>query len=195
MDLNKEFWEGKWELEQTGWDIGHVSTPIKIYVDQLEDKDIKILIPGAGNSYEGEYLHKNGFKNVFLVDYSDIPFENLLKRCPDFPKDHLINKNFFEIEGEFDLILEQTFFSAIHPTNRKEYAKKMHSLLNKNAKLVGLLFDVDFGNPHPPYGGNEEEYFHLFSPYFDIKVLERSHNSIEPRQGSEVFMILKKKPT
>ena len=193
MDLSKDFWHSKWEVEQTGWDIGHVSTPIKIYVDQLEDKDIRILIPGAGNSYEGEYLFNNSFNNVTLLDYSDIQFENLLKRCPNYPRKNLVNKNFFEYTGEFDLILEQTFFSAIHPTERKKYVRKMHSLLKENGKLVGLLFDVNFDNPHPPYGGNEEEYTRLFSPFFTIKVLERAHNSIEPRQGSEVFIILEKK--
>lgn len=193
MELNKEFWESKWEIKNTGWDIGHVSTPIKIYVDQLTNKSTSILIPGAGNSYEGEYLFTTGFKNVFLLDYSDIPFENLIKRCPSYPKYNLINQNFFEHQGQYDLILEQTFFSAIHPSDRRKYVQKMHSLLKDNGKLVGLLFDVDFGNPHPPFGGHIDEYRELLSPFFKINVLERSHNSIEARQGSELFMILEKK--
>lgn len=195
MELGKEYWASKWEKQQTGWDIGHISTPIKFYIDQLKNKDLKILIPGAGNSYEGEYLYNKGFKNVYLLDYSDVPFTNLLKRCPKFPKDNLINQNFFEHEGKYDLILEQTFFSAIHPSNRKEYVSKNHELLKKNGNLVGLLFAIDFGNSHPPYGGNINEYIQLFSPSFTIKVLEESRNSISPRQGDELFMILEKKST
>lgn len=192
MDLNKNYWEGKWKDQLTGWDIGHISTPIKEYIDQLKNKDLRILIPGAGNSYEGEYLFRKGFKNIYLLDYSDIPFENLLKRCPEFPKDRLINQNFFEHTGTYDLILEQTFFSAIHPSNREAYVEKNNALLKKGGRLVGLLFAVDFGNPHPPYGGNALLYKKLFEPLFEIKVLEEAYNSIEPRQGSELFIIAEK---
>jgi hypothetical protein len=33
-----------------------VSLPIKAYIDTLKDKDIAILIPGCGNTYEAAYL-------------------------------------------------------------------------------------------------------------------------------------------
>lgn len=32
--------------------------PLKVYFDQLTNKDLKILIPGGGNSHEAEYLLK-----------------------------------------------------------------------------------------------------------------------------------------
>jgi len=56
------YWENRYQNQQTGWDIGEISSPLKAYIDQLEDKSIKILIPGAGNAYEAEYLFLNGFK-------------------------------------------------------------------------------------------------------------------------------------
>ena len=49
----------------TGWDIGKGSTPILTYIDQLEDKSIKILIPGCGNAHEAEYLVSKDFLMVF----------------------------------------------------------------------------------------------------------------------------------
>jgi hypothetical protein len=39
----------------TGWDLGLVSPQLKI-IDTLKDKDIAILIPGCGNTYEAAYL-------------------------------------------------------------------------------------------------------------------------------------------
>lgn len=42
----ENYWTERYGKGETGWDIGHVSTPIKEYVDQLEDKELKILIPG-----------------------------------------------------------------------------------------------------------------------------------------------------
>jgi len=50
--FNKEFWEKKYSNDETGWDIGYASTPLTNYFDQLTNKDLKILIPGGGNSYE-----------------------------------------------------------------------------------------------------------------------------------------------
>ena len=33
--MEKEFWENLWEVNDTGWDLGTVSPPIKAYIDQL----------------------------------------------------------------------------------------------------------------------------------------------------------------
>ena len=63
--FSNEFWTQRYEQNQTGWDIGEISRPLKEYIDQLEDKNLKILIPGAGNAYEAEYLFKQGFTSYF----------------------------------------------------------------------------------------------------------------------------------
>ena len=52
----KNYWTNRYSKAKTGWDIGYPSTPLKTYFDQLENKDLRILIPGAGNAYEAEYL-------------------------------------------------------------------------------------------------------------------------------------------
>ncbi len=68
MDLSANAWDNRYLNNDIGWDLGAVSTPLKVYFEQLENKEIKILIPGGGNSYEAAYLFENGFKNVFVVD-------------------------------------------------------------------------------------------------------------------------------
>ena len=69
----------------------------------------------------------------------------------------------------------------------------MHDLLNNGGKLVGLLFDGPLNEDYPPFGGTKQEYEKYLRPYFNIKVFERSYNSIIPRKGRELFMILIKK--
>ena len=192
MPYKKDFWHTKWEQQLTGWDIGYVSTPIKEYIDQLENKELKILIPGSGNSYEGEYLFKKGFKNITLLDFSNLPFENLRKRCPEFPEDSLVTGDFFKHTGSYDLIIEQTFFSSFKPQFRKQYAEKIHELLNQGSKLAGLLFGIELYHDQPPFGGDKAEYLNLFTPLFKIKTMEIAYNSIIPRMGNELFMILEK---
>ena len=190
MNLSEEFWENKYKTNKTGWDLGEVSPPLKAYFDQLEDKKIKILIPGGGNSYEAEYLFKNDFKNVFVVDVSKAPLENLKKRIPDFPSSQLIHANFFDLENTFDLIIEQTFFCAINPSLREQYALKMKQLLPKNGKLVGLLFDAKLNENHPPFGGSKKEYLEYFQPYFSVDIFKECYNSYPNRVGMELFIKL-----
>ena len=192
MNSNQADWNSKWEQNLIGWDIGYISTPIKEYIDQLTNRDLKILIPGAGNSYEGEYLFNQGFNNISILDLSRVPFNNLKKRCPNFPDNSLIIGDFFEHQGSYDLIIEQTFFSSFPPKLRSRYASKIHDLLKPGGKLVGLLFQVELYNDHPPYGGSKQEYINLFDPLFEVKLMETANNSIKPRMGNELFLILEK---
>lgn len=190
--LDKSYWETRWQEGETGWDIGGPSAPLQAYFDQLKDKTISILIPGCGNAWEGEYLHRQGFTNVYLIDLAPSALDNFGQRVPGFPKDHLITGDFFELTGQFDLIVEQTFFCAISPALRSQYAQKAHDLLKPGGKLVGLLFDDDFGKNTPPYGGKREEYLQYFQDLFEIKHFETAINSIKPRAGRELFINLVK---
>ncbi len=187
-DLGQEYWDSRYESSQTGWDIGYPSTPLVEYFDQLKDKSIKILVPGAGNAYEVEYLHNKGFSNVYLLDFSPKALENFKNRVPDFPEDHLILSDFFKHIGQYDLIIEQTFFCALNPDLRPEYGWHVNSLLKEGGKLVGLLFQIPLYTEHPPFGGDKAEYINYFRPYFDFKVLETAYNSIKPREGNELFI-------
>lgn len=193
MQLNKNYWEERYQKNETGWDVGEISTPLKEYIDQLTDKSTKILIPGAGNSYELEYLLAQGFTNVFVLDYAQSPLDNIQKRIPTFPKDHLICADFFEHQDTYDLILEQTFFCALDPSLRKDYVKKMQTLLIPNGKIAGLLFQFPLTEVGPPFGGSKEEYVALFQKDFTIKTLEPAINSIKPRLEKELFFIFTKK--
>jgi len=192
----KAFWSTRYEENRTGWDIGYPSTPLKAYIDQLENKELKILIPGAGNAYEAEYLHQQGFKNVFVLDISEYPLNALKERVPTFPASHLIQGNFFEHKGQYDLIFEQTFFCSFEPTkeNRQRYAQKMANLLVKGGKLVGLWFDIPLipNTSKRPFGGTKEEYLKYLSPYFKVRIFEACYNSIKPRSGNDLFGIFEK---
>lgn len=190
MELDQSYWDHRYKNQNTGWDIGYISTPLKTYFEQLEDPNIRILIPGAGNSYEAEYLHKKGFKNVTVLDISEKAIENFRSRVPTFPKKDIICQDFFTYIGTFDLIIEQTFFCALDTSLRQSYAKKMATLLHPKGKLVGLLFSFPLTENGPPFGGSQKEYETLFTKHFKIEVLEEAYNSILPRQGKELFLKL-----
>ena len=196
-ESEKAYWSQRYKDDKTGWDIGNPSTPLKEYIDQLSDKSIRILIPGAGNSYEAEYLFSSGYKNTFVLDIASEPLEMFKRRMPEFPESNIIQGNFFEHCDEYDIILEQTFFCSFPPTksNRELYASKMSELLVQGGKLVGLWFDIPLTGDMEkrPFGGDKEEYLSYLIPHFEIKTFERSYNSIPPRMGTELFGIFIKK--
>lgn len=47
MKLNKDYWENKYHLNEIGWDIGTVSTPLKEYIDQIENQRVKNINSGS----------------------------------------------------------------------------------------------------------------------------------------------------
>lgn len=190
--LNKNYWEDRWANNQTGWDMGHPSPPIVEYVNQLSNKNIKILVPGCGNAYEAEHLHAKGFTNFHILDIAQEPLNRLHNRLPELRKDQLICSDFFQHKDQYDLILEQTFFCAINPVLRSEYVKHAAKLLKPGGKLVGLLWAKEMEIDNPPFGGSLSDYTELFSPYFNVITTEIAHNSIKPRLGKELFVIFRK---
>jgi SAM-dependent methyltransferase len=187
-----DYWQQRWEDRQTGWDIGYPSPPLVDYVKQRYDKSIRTLIPGCGNAYEAEELYRSGFINTYVVDIAPGAFDSFKKRFPDFPEENMILGDFFDLRGPYDLILEQTFFCALDPSLRRDYALKMHELLVPGGKLAGVLFDDLLFQDHPPFGGTKEEYLTYFEDLFEIETFETAFNSIGPRAGREFFIKMRK---
>jgi SAM-dependent methyltransferase len=189
--LDQTFWNSKYENNLTGWDLGMVSPPIKEYIDQIENKDLRILIPGAGNAYEAKYLVENGFTSVTVIDIAPRLIQKLEEEYKDNSAIQLIHGDFFEHQGEYDLIIEQTFFCAIHPSLRPQYVEKMKSLLSKDGKLCGLLFNREFVGG-PPFQGNKKEYLELMQDELKVETMEACYNSHSARKDTELWIHLQK---
>ena len=70
---------------------------------------------------------------------------------------------------------------------------KTHELLNESGILIGLLFNITFDGDEPPYGGDSKLYKKLFEDKYHFIEMDISTNSITPRQGSELWVEMKKK--
>jgi thiopurine S-methyltransferase len=191
-NLDENFWSARYQNGYTGWDIGSPSPPLYQYLCQIHTKSLAVLVPGAGNAYEISAAWDLGFLNIHLLDFSVLPINNFLEKKPSFPRNQVFHQDFFEHQGRYDMILEQTFFSAIDPNLRTEYVKKMHELLKPGGRLVGVLFDRNFDCDGPPFGGSADEYRKYFMPFFEFEKFEPCYNSIPERRGSELFINFKK---
>ena len=193
LNLGKLYWNKQYESNTTGWDLGEVSPPIKAYIDQIENKNCRILIPGCGNTYEADYLLQQNFTNITIIDIAPTLVKKLNIKYADNPNIHIILGDFFTHEGQYDLIIEQTFFCAINPTLRELYVKKMNELLAPNGKLMGVLVNRTFDVQGPPFGGSQDEYKKSFEPNFDFMHFIPCYNSYHKRANTELFILLQKK--
>jgi SAM-dependent methyltransferase len=192
LETDNLYWETQYKDNTTAWDIGCISPPIQSYIDTIANKKARILIPGCGNSYEAEYLLQQGFTNCTLIDIAPTLVARLHDKFKNNANITLILGDFFEHQGEYDYIIEQTFFCALPQSMRPKYANKMETLLAPKGKLIGLLFDRNF-DQSPPYDGNKQEYTLLFQEKFTVLMMEEATNSILPRLKSELFIELQKK--
>lgn len=189
--LDQDYWDAQYKSKTTGWDLGQIAPPIRSFIDSLPNKNYRILIPGCGNTYEAAYLLEKGFTNITVIDIAPTLVSLLQLKYSNNPNISIILGDFFEHHGEYDVIIEQTFFCALPPFLRQKYVWKMHQLLAHNGKLAGLLFNRDF-EVSPPFGGNKEEYLQLFKEAFYLDKLEIAQESVEPRKNSELFFEYKK---
>lgn len=189
--LDKDYWDSQYLANTVGWDIGKVSPPIKNYIDTINNKKAKILIPGCGNAYEAEYLLKEGFINITVIDISPTLVNKLKEKFKGIVKITIIQGDFFQHYEKYDYIIEQTFFCALPPFLRQKYVWKTHQLLNKKGILFGLLFNREF-EKSPPFGGNKVLYIQLFNPSFELKKISEEQHSIPARLNSELFIECKK---
>ena len=191
--LDGNYWSNRYNAGTSVWDLGEVSPPLKNYIDQLTDKNIRILIPGCGNTHEADYLLKKDFTEITVIDIAPSLVLQLKEKYKDNPYIKIILGDFFKHEGEYDLILEQTFFCALDPALRKDYVTKMNELLAPNGKLVGVLFNREFEEQGPPFGGTKNEYEPMFAKYFVFNTFNSCYNSFSKRKNSELFINLEKK--
>ena len=117
--LDNFFWNLRYQHNETGWDLGKISEPIKAWFDNQENKKINLLVPGAGVGYEVKYGFENGFENIFYMDFSSRAADLFKEICPLFPKEQILIGDFFSLKRPlfFDVII--TFrFKTVYPHHK-----------------------------------------------------------------------------
>ncbi len=195
--FKSSYWTDRYLENHAPWDLNHISRPLKEYIDHLQDKELKILVPGAGPGHEVSYLYRKGFKNVYYLDFSQKAADEFAIKEKDFPVDQILSDDFFNHSGKYDLILEQTFFCAFEPSEaaRRKYVQKMYDLIHPGGILAGVWwsFLLNPDQENPPYGGSREEYERLFSEKFEIQKIDECYNSEPERMGKEYFCVFQKR--
>ncbi len=191
-----EDWQGHYERGELMWDIEQVSPPFALLWEKGKLTPGKAVIPGCGRGHEVIYFAERGF-DVTAVDFA-VGAVSLLKNSLVERKlpARVIHGNFFDLDashdGTYDIMFEQTFFSAIAPSQRALYVETSARILKKNALLLALFYETG-GEGGPPFNTTQAEIRQNFSSHFAIEYLERSADSVERRKDKEWLAFLRKK--
>ncbi len=198
------FWEEKYKTNQTNWDTKNANP---VFTELLDDSEIikpgKLLIVGCGKGYDAVIAAEKGYK-VTAIDFSStaIDYAKPLAVQSGVNIEFLI-EDIFTLSDyyteSFDLVYEYTTYCAINPERRKEFAKKISSLIKKGGRLITILFPVDkkedglprqdFSETGPPFSVDVQEFYKNFSEYLHLELSTKQVNSIEPRKGKEILQI------
>ena len=104
-------------------------------------------------------------------------------------------QDFFTLDethsGVYDILLEQTFFCAIQPEDRRDYVETAHRILKPGGFLMGLFYETG-EQGGPPFNTTEQDLQEHFSGKFSQVRLEKCDHSAEQRKDKEWLAILQK---
>lgn len=111
-------------------------------------------MPGCGRGYEVIDLAERGY-DVTAVDFVKEPLDDLRRRMNQRRVTiHLIHADMFELpadlDGTFDVVLEQTCLNALEPRLHPAYEALAYRLLRSGGRLLGVFMEVP-GEDGPPY--------------------------------------------
>lgn len=196
----KAFWQSLYEKGRTGWDLGG-PTPVfkRVVEDQWLDPGRMIVI-GAGRGYDARLFSRHGFQ-VTAVDFAPAAIRALHDNNDHQAPLAIVSADIFDLPrillGRFDYVLEYTFYCAIHPRLREDYASVVESLLNPGGRFVGLAFPLDETQNEPcggpPFPVDADELVENLGKHgLQLKHRERPYDSVRGRLGREELLILQK---
>lgn len=189
-------WQGHYDRGDLMWDIEQASPPFVRLWGEGRLNPGKAIIPGCGRGHEVVYFAERGF-DVTGVDFA-VGAVTALKQSLTAKKlrANVIHDDFFGLDSShdssYDIMFEQTFFSAIAPAQRTLYVETVSRILKKNGLLLALFYETG-EQGGPPFNTTSEDIKNHFLRLFTLEHLEKTPHSIERRKGKEWLAFLRKK--
>lgn len=139
-----EFWQERFEKQETGWDRGGPSQQLVAWLQSGELSPGRIAVPGCGNGWEVAELAKHGFE-VVGIDYTAAAVERTRAlvdskgvKAETLQADVLS----YQPAQKFDAIYEQTCLCAIHPEHWIAYSRQLHRWLKPEGSLWVMFMQM-----------------------------------------------------
>ena len=165
-------WEALWAdglAKGSRFDVAGVSRPLAAELSRRRNHAstsasgrtiMSALIPGAGRAYDAIALAEHGFDSVIAADLSPTACAAAREEIATYYNaDHgdstainVICADFFDLEGQYDFIWDNTFLCALDPSTRERWALKMKELLKpETGELITCVFPIGEREGGPPF--------------------------------------------
>ena len=189
-------WDEKYRKGEIFWDKGAPSPPLKQYLSRHAVHG-RTLVPGCGHGHEVALAAAHGLDATGL----DIAPTALVAARTLYPQlaDRFVMGDFFNppeaMRGAFDLVLEHTCMSGLHPSLRAHYRRGVDLTLRRGGLLIGVWFinpDLDPGEEGPPFPFGVSELTALFADGYEIVDDYVPDVAFESRVGRERVRVLRR---
>ena len=197
LDVNlPDKWEADYERRTDGWDLGGPTPAFKRLATSGRFKPGRMAVPGAGRGHDAREFARHGFQ-VTAIDFAPHAIREMKRLSdPNAPIEILQHDLFAlprELDGSFDYLLEYTYFCAIDPKRRADYADVVNRLLKPGGTYIDMAFPLDGRAGGPPFSVSEKEVMGLFTERgFQLLAREKPEDSIKPRKHAEELFIFQK---
>ncbi len=140
----KEFWQERFEKDETGWDRGGPSPQLLAWLASGELQRGRIAVPGCGNGWEVAELARCGFE-VVGIDYTAAAVERAQARvAAQGLQAEVIQADVLSYQPAlaFDAIYEQTCLCALHPEHWLSYSRQLHHWLKPEGSLWVMFMQM-----------------------------------------------------
>jgi len=209
-------WEALWTKEGglkvgDNWDRGVSARPLVETlaagsVAGVAVKGSRALVPGCGRGYDVEALLRAGAAAAVGLEISPTAQAEASRFLDgqglgDARANARVElRDFFDGpapgDAPFDLGYDYTFFCAIHPDMRAEWARKWAGFLRQGGALVAVVFPVDASKEGgPPWAVTPDAYREALVPAgFEVVSLDKvpDDKSFPDRVGREYLLVARR---
>lgn len=214
LEQYKSQWEDKWASGLEPGQAFDATRSSPALDDLLQSGSLpvegkRVIVPGCGRGYDLTTFLRNGnaaqvvgleisstavaAATKYLAETSGLVPVDAASKIPVLLGD-FFHFDVATVGGPFDIGYDYTFFCAMHPTARADWAVAWSKLLTRGGKLVTLMFPLDPSfTQGPPWAVTPEDYSEVLEGAGLFRLVqsnpvpvERSHKG---RGGKEAIAI------
>ena len=189
-------WAARYESGNTPWNVGeaHPELVARLGDERVSGREIggRAFVPGCGLGHDAIALARAGF-TVTAVDGVAALEETVRPALEQLGGQFVVGNALEYTDDEpFDLIWEQTFFSAIDPTGRPDWSAMVNRLLRAEGRFCAIAFPGDrpLAMNGPPWLTSPQDLTGTLGGGYRVVAIEPVRHRVPGRQWSEHWVEL-----
>jgi SAM-dependent methyltransferase len=189
-------WDEKYKRGEAVWDKGAPAPAMKQYLERHPVRG-RALVPGCGRGHEVALAVEHGLDATGL-DIAPTAVAEARALYPHLAERFVTGSLFDppeELRGAYDVVLEHTCMSGLHPTLRADYRRGIDLTLRRGGLLIGVWFinpALDPGNEGPPFPFSVADLTALFAEGYEIVDDYVPDVAFAGREGRELVRVLRR---